>query len=139
MNILMSVPPPVGSLCRVIAVDHRTEDVYLLAMHDPSDAVSRADALSWLDATADTAHAVAHPQHSAQPAANGCSADRQSLVTPVASDIPHKSVPNGGPMNGLLPCFSTRQSRAQYVADVRSCLKVSSGSWPPACMSVPFA
>ena len=38
LSILMSVPSPVGPLCRVIAVDHRTEDVYLLAMHDPSDA-----------------------------------------------------------------------------------------------------
>ena len=135
----MSVPSPVGPLCRVIAVDHRTEDVYLLAMHDPSDAANRADALSWLDATADTAYAVAHPQHSAQPAANHCSADRHSLLTLDASDIPHNSLVNGGPIKGLLPCFSTRQSRAQYVADVRSCLKVSSSSWSPVCITVPFA
>ena len=121
----------------MIAVDHRTEDVYLLAMHDPSRAAETAAARSWLDATAETAYAVAQLQHLAQPAANDHTADGHNL--PDASEIPIKPVANTGPVKRMLPCFSTRQSRAQYVADVKSCLKVSSSSRLSRCMMVPFA
>ena len=120
-------------------MDHRTEDVYLLAMHDPCDAAATADAQQWLDATAETAYAVAHVQRSAQPIANGCSGDRHNLVAPISGDLSNKSPANGGTANGTSPCFSTRQSRAQYVADVRSCLQVSDCLWPLVCVTVPFA
>ena len=109
---------------RFVVVDHHTGDVYLLALHESGNAARRADARSWLDATAQIASAAARMQQSAQPAANGCSATEHSHSARDASCRFNKDAGTKSRADGTKYCFRARQSRAQYVQDVRSCLKV---------------
>ncbi len=115
----------INGVRRFVVVDHQKGDVYLLALHDSQSAAGEADAHLWLEATAKSASAAARVQQSAQSVANGCSANGHSHPVQDLGIRSHGHAERETRADGTNSFFSARQSRAEYVQDVRSCLQVS--------------
>ena len=127
-------------LRRLLAVDHRSGDVYVLALAKPADAQA---ACGWVDSTSAAVQALA------QKTANGSSATRSASSGPAHARSTGRgepaSAPAPSPQPGLrngalvpgsvpgasaaagrerpaLPPFRLRRPRQRYLADVDACL-----------------
>lgn len=127
---------------RIVVVDHKTNDVYLVALHAADDACASAGAAAWIGATSTAITAAQQPgsgqrSHSqphktcnghagsSQPAAADLDASSAATCTrePGEQDAGRQG-PHSSAVSGKAPLFKLRHAREQYIQDVESALKV---------------
>ena len=133
-----------SSSCRIVVVDHKTDDVYVTALHAADDSGAQAIAEAWI---ADTSIAITALQKAAceqqsygsisegrngepktsQPAANdhsvGDGAAHLRNARELEASLAHTQT-GGNTSSSKSPLFKLRRGREQYMQDVESCLQV---------------
>ncbi len=103
-------------ICRFVAVDHHTGDVYVLAMHETMQPDSLAAASAWIESTAERINAVSAPSSVEESA-------QAKLLPPAA----HSASRRAGTPQKLRPDdlgFRSRHEHAKYLSNVEACKQV---------------